>query len=236
MKGIHDHVGVLRDVRVEPSAVERREGMDSERAHLGIEIEHSHPRARAALVAAERSNQRIVLPSKRVERIALPKATAALLALFRQVENSLGGGLLGERARGHEGAHAEVRVRRGEPVARREGLGVEHAGVDEQDVEGEAGAIGDVTERAPRALHARENRGARAEGLVREAEHLRRRGAFEARVERGEQLASDSDHRARAYAMAARHAAAASRHPRPPCHRENRGRDSAARPVLVAMR
>ena len=88
-----------------------------------------------------------------------------------------------------------MRVGGGEAIARRQRLAVEHAGVDEEHVEAEPRAIGDVAEGAPGALHARQDRDPGAEGREGEAEHGLGRGALEARLERGEHLASDADHR-----------------------------------------
>src|SRR5262249_46386995 len=63
-----------------------------------------------------------------------------------------------------------------------EGFLVEHAGVDEDDVHREPGCVGHVAEHGTGALHARQDRGARAERGVSPGEDVDRRTSFEATV------------------------------------------------------
>src|SRR6185436_6025371 len=117
------------------------------------------------------------------KRRALAQIATSLLPLARQVEQPLVLRLLGERALRREGDDLEVLVRLGEQVARVERFAMEHAGVDEYDVEPEAEGVGHVAKDRAGALHAGQDRGPWAERRGRPGQDLGGRSGFESLVD-----------------------------------------------------
>src|SRR5689334_21642281 len=80
-----------------------------------------------------------------------------------------------------------------EKVARLESLLMHHPGVDEDDIEAEAGAVGHVAEGGAGTLHPAEDGHAFAERRVGEAQDLERRALLEASIDWRQRLARDSN-------------------------------------------
>ena len=194
MQTIHDHIGVRRDVGIEGFATERREGVDAQGPHLEVQPERTDRAATAPFVLPEGAHERVIPPGERVERGALSEGAACLLALLRQVQEATLARLLFEALLRRERLHAQVAVRRGESVARLEGLLMEDTGVDEEHVEVEPGAFGHVAQHCARALHAREDGGPLAEHRMRPREDLLGRALLQLRV-RGFEVGFGDAHR-----------------------------------------